>query len=153
MNYTVVYQLKTDQRITVVDAAISYVNLTGLRMNTSYTITVSAINEFGEGQQSDDIIVTTAYKASESDLFLINYLNPLLQLSGLQITCNITCKSTNLTYMIECLRCKKQYIGETKRMLRERLKNTDKPLTILTTPMPQQQFLHTSTFPVILLKT
>ena len=34
----------------------------------------------------------------------------------------ITCKSTNLTYMIECLRCKKQYIGETKRMLRERFK-------------------------------
>ena len=24
--------------------------------------------------------------------------------------------------MIECLRCKKQYIGETKRMLRERFK-------------------------------
>ena len=47
--------------------------------------------------------------------------------------------------MIECLRCKKQYTGETiKRMLRERfksLKNTDKPPTIVTTPMPQQQFL------------
>ena len=39
-----------------------------------------------------------------------------------QIKQHITCKSTNLTYMIECLRCKKQYIGETKRMLRERFK-------------------------------
>ena len=40
-----------------------------------------------------------------------------------QIKQHITCISTNLTYMIECLRCKKkkQYIGETKRMLRERL--------------------------------
>ena len=32
----------------------------------------------------------------------------------------MTCKSTNLTYMIECKRCGKQYIGETKRTLRER---------------------------------
>ena len=39
-----------------------------------------------------------------------------------QIKQHITCKSTNLTYMIECLRCKNQYIGETKRMLRERFK-------------------------------
>ena len=30
------------------------------------------------------------------------------------------CKSNNLTYMIECKKCKKQYIGETKRSLRER---------------------------------
>ena len=38
-----------------------------------------------------------------------------------QIKQHITCKSTNLTYMIECLKCKKQYIGETtgKRMLRK----------------------------------
>ena len=33
---------------------------------------------------------------------------------------HITCKSNNLTYMIECKKCKKQYIGETKRSLRER---------------------------------
>ena len=32
----------------------------------------------------------------------------------------MTCKSTNLIYMIQCKRCKKQYIGETKRTLRER---------------------------------
>ena len=32
----------------------------------------------------------------------------------------MTCKSTNLIYMIECKRCKKQYIGETKRTLSER---------------------------------
>ena len=32
----------------------------------------------------------------------------------------MTCKSTNLIYMIECKRCNKQYIGETKRTLRER---------------------------------
>ena len=33
---------------------------------------------------------------------------------------HITCNSTNLTYMIECKKCKKQYIGETKRTLRKR---------------------------------
>ena len=37
-----------------------------------------------------------------------------------EIKQHITCKSTNLTYMIECHKCKKQYIGETKRTLRER---------------------------------
>ena len=40
--------------------------------------------------------------------------------------------STNLTYMIQCKRCKKQYVGETKRTLRERFKEhrqaTNNPL-------------------------
>ena len=40
-----------------------------------------------------------------------------------QIKQHITGESSNLTYMIECLRCKKQYIGETKRMLRKRFKD------------------------------
>ena len=36
-----------------------------------------------------------------------------------------TCDSTNLTYIIQCKRCKKkkQYTGETKRTLREHLKD------------------------------
>ena len=34
-----------------------------------------------------------------------------------QIKQHITCNSTNLTYMIECKKCKKQYIGETKRTI------------------------------------
>ena len=37
-----------------------------------------------------------------------------------QIKHHITCNSTNLTYMIECKKCNKQYIGVTKRTLRER---------------------------------
>ena len=36
-----------------------------------------------------------------------------------QIRHHITCNSTNLTYLIECKKCKKQYMGETKRTLRE----------------------------------
>ena len=39
-----------------------------------------------------------------------------------QIKHQITCDSTNLTYMIQCKSCKKQYIGETNRTLRERFK-------------------------------
>ena len=37
-----------------------------------------------------------------------------------EIKQQMTCKSKNLIYMIECKRCKKQYLGETKRTLRER---------------------------------
>ena len=37
-----------------------------------------------------------------------------------EIKQQMTCKSTNLIYMIECKRCKKEYIGETKRTIRER---------------------------------
>ena len=37
-----------------------------------------------------------------------------------EIKQHITCKSNNLTYMIECNNCKKHYIRETKRSLRER---------------------------------
>ena len=80
-NYNVMYQLKKsdgEPRNKVVDAAISYLNLTGLLTNTSYTIKVSASNEFGAGLPSDAITVTTADEASETDFFLFNYLNPLL---------------------------------------------------------------------------
>ena len=37
-----------------------------------------------------------------------------------EIKQQMACKSATLIYMIECKRCKKQYIGETKRTLRER---------------------------------
>merc|ERR1712208_132335 len=30
---------------------------------------------------------------------------------------NVTCKSSNLIYSITCKRCKKQYVGQTKRRL------------------------------------
>ena len=33
---------------------------------------------------------------------------------------NLNCKSKNLIYLIECKKCTKQYIGETKRQLYER---------------------------------
>ena len=33
----------------------------------------------------------------------------------------ISCKSNNLIYALECTKCKKQYVGETKRTIRERM--------------------------------
>ena len=62
-----------------------------------------------------------------------------------QIKHHITnCDSTNLTYMIQCKRCKKQYIGETKRTLRERFKeHIDRHQTIHSRQTPQQQSLPT----------
>ena len=36
------------------------------------------------------------------------------------ITDTLNCKSRNLIYLIHCKKCKKQYIGETKRQLNER---------------------------------
>ena len=51
-----------------------------------------------------------------------------------QIRHHITCNSTNLTHMIECKKCKKQYRGETKRTLRERFsehrQTTNTPLHV-----------------------
>ena len=43
-----------------------------------------------------------------------------------EIKQHLTCNSSNLTYMIECKKCKKQYIGETKRKIRERFKELRK---------------------------
>ena len=61
-----------------------------------------------------------------------------------QIKHHITCDSTNLTYMIQCKRCKRQYIGETKRTFRERFKEpVDKQQTIHSTQTLQQQSLPT----------
>ena len=70
-----------------------------------------------------------------------------------EIKQQMTCKSTNLICMIECKRCKNQYIGETKRTLRERFtehrQTTNNPIT----PKPQQQYQHISTYLITLLKT
>ena len=40
---------------------------------------------------------------------------------------NLTCETKNLIYMIQCNRCNLQYIGETKRRLKDRLMNTAVP--------------------------
>ena len=49
-------------------------------------------------------------------------LSPINTGETRQIKHHITCDSTSLTYMIQCKRCKKQYVGKTKRTLRERFK-------------------------------
>ena len=45
------------------------------------------------------------------------------------IKSNLTCETKNLIYMIQCNRCNLQYIGETKRRLKDRfaLMNTAAP--------------------------
>ena len=57
---------------------------------------------------------------------------------------HIICDSTNLTYMIQCKRCKKQYTGETKRTLRERFKEhrqaTNNPLQANATEVVPSHF-------------
>ena len=40
----------------------------------------------------------------------------------------IDCNSKNLIYMIHCLRCNKQYIGETKRRLKDRFNEHRRPV-------------------------
>jgi len=41
---------------------------------------------------------------------------------------HIDCDSKNLIYLIHCLRCNKQYIGETKRRLKDRLNEHRRPV-------------------------
>ena len=41
---------------------------------------------------------------------------------------HIDCNSKNLIYMIHCLRCHKQYIGETKRRLKDRFNEHRRPV-------------------------
>ena len=38
-----------------------------------------------------------------------------------KINKNVNCESKNIVYMIECLKCKQRYIGESKRSLKSRL--------------------------------
>ena len=47
-----------------------------------------------------------------------------------RINDNLNCKFNNLIYLIECKKCTKQYIGETKRQLHERLENIVVPSRI-----------------------
>ena len=43
------------------------------------------------------------------------------------ITYHIDCNSKNLIYMVHCRRCNKQYIGETKRPLKDHRRPVDRP--------------------------
>ena len=38
-----------------------------------------------------------------------------------KINKNLNCETQNIIYLIECLKCKERYIGETKRSLKDRL--------------------------------
>jgi hypothetical protein len=42
---------------------------------------------------------------------------------AIEINDNFTCDSSGLIYVISCLKCHKQYVGQTDRMLKERLNN------------------------------
>ena len=45
-----------------------------------------------------------------------------------QIKWHITCETSNVIYMIQCTKCNPQYIGETKRRLKERLNEHRRPI-------------------------
>ena len=45
-----------------------------------------------------------------------------------QIKSHITCETSNVIYMIQCTKCNLQYIGETKRRLKERLNEHRRPI-------------------------
>ena len=61
--------------------------------------------------------------------------------------------STNWTYMIECEKCNKQYIGETKRTLRERFTEHRRQQTTHVTPILEQPSLHISIYQAIRQRT
>ena len=60
-----------------------------------------------------------------------------------QIKHHITCDSTNLTYLIQCKRCKKQYIGETTNARFVNALKNDRQQTIHSTQTSQQESLPT----------
>ena len=45
-----------------------------------------------------------------------------------QIKSHITCETSNVIYMIQCTKCNLQYIGETKRRLKERFNGHRRPI-------------------------
>ena len=52
------------------------------------------------------------------------------------INFHITCETKNLIYMIQCNRCHLQYIGETKRRLKDRFNEHRRTSEITLTPNP-----------------
>ena len=60
-----------------------------------------------------------------------------------QIKNHYTCDSTNLTYMIQCKRCKNNIWVKLNAHFVNALKNTDRQQTIHSTQTPQQQSLPT----------
>ena len=60
------------------------------------------------------------------------------------ITSHITCNIKNVIYMVQCNRCNLQFVGETKRRLKDRfLTNTDVQSTKLTLNLNPLLFLNT----------
>ena len=57
---------------------------------------------------------------------------------------NLTCETKNLIYMIQCNRCNLQYIGETKRRLKDRFTTTltTSSRTLQPLPAPYKRLLN-----------
>ena len=45
-----------------------------------------------------------------------------------KIKSHITCETSNIIYMIQCTKCNLQYIGETKRRLKDRFNEPRRPI-------------------------
>jgi desmoglein 4 len=72
----------------------------------------------------------------------------------------LTCNSHNIIYLIHCAKCNTNYVGETKRSLKERLTNhrstikTNKPTAIaIHFNLPQHNILHLQIMPIEQLNT
>jgi len=98
--------------------------------------------------------VTCRIHASDADHFY-NQQNK----TKYPIKDNIYCNSTNLVYLITCNKCKKQYVGETGRTLRDRLndhrsaiKNKSKTPISVHFNLPNHSVLDLSILPIELIK-
>ena len=57
-----------------------------------------------------------------------NLLYPFLRGQPLKIKSHITCETPNVIYMIQCTKCNLQYIGETKRRLKDHFNELRLPI-------------------------
>ena len=57
-----------------------------------------------------------------------------------QIKSHITCETSNVIYMVQCTKCNLQYIGETKRRLKERF-NEHRPQCLSQLNCLRRQFV------------
>ena len=62
-----------------------------------------------------------------SHIINLNYVQSI----NYHIQNDMNCNSTNLIYLITCIKCKKLYVGETKRKLKERLNHRPNEISFL----------------------
>ena len=108
------YKIHSNLRKMLVKSELFGDNSAGSILYGKNTHSLSVYNKFSLCNNTR--CITCRYHAYNSNTFTSTTYNASFHING-----TLTCKSTNIIYLITCIKCNIQYVGETSRCLADRL--------------------------------